>query len=154
LRVKGTTYRVTFTMSAEDAQKARQLGFCRVEIEGKPIDCSLSAEGGDETRVVIDLPNDAVVAAGKAARLSRDRMEGVFNLPASAVEKVGDSHRLYVVVGGGPGLPTRAEPRVIAVAASSDTHVVVSQGIDVGDRVIVDRPPGLKADDRVMLSDP
>jgi hypothetical protein len=153
LRVKGTTYRATFTMSAADAVKARQLGFCRVEIEGKPIDCSLSAEGGDESRVVIDLPNDAVVAAGKSVRLAKDRLDGVFPLPASVVERVGDSDRLFVVVGGGPGVPTRAEPRVIAVADRTASEVVVSQGIDVGDRVIVDRPTGLKAEDRVIVAE-
>ena len=147
LRVKGSTYRASFELSKEDAEKARQLGFCRVEIEGKPIDCSLSAEGGDETHVVIDLPSDPLVAAGKTVKLARNRLDAVFPLPASAVERVGDTDRLFVVVG------SRAELRVISVEDRNPTEVVVSQGLDVGDRVILDRPPGLKQDARVLISE-
>jgi hypothetical protein len=146
MKAKGTGYRANFELSREDAEKARQLGFCRAEIDGKPLDCSLAAEGGDETHLVVDLPNDPVVGVGKTARLARDRMDAVFSIPASALLKMGDSDRLFVVTPS-----NRAELRVVAVAERSGNEAIILQGLDVGDRVIVDSPPDLKPDARVLI---
>jgi hypothetical protein len=146
LRLKSSGYRALFELPKADADKARQLGFCRIEIEGKPLDCSLAAEGGDETHVAIELPNDPNLT-GKTVRLARDRLDAVFSVPASALVKVGESDRLYVVGANG-----RAEMRVVAVADRGPGGATVTQGLDVGDRVIVDVPSGLKAESRVLIS--
>jgi multidrug efflux pump subunit AcrA (membrane-fusion protein) len=146
LRLKSSGYRAMFELPRADADKARQIGFCRVEIEGKPLDCSLAAEGGDETHVAIELPNDPSLV-GKTARLARDRLDAVFAVPASALVRVGETDRLYVV---GPN--SRAEMRVVAVADRGPTGATITQGLDVGDRVIIDIPTGLRADSRLLIS--
>jgi hypothetical protein len=146
LRLKSSGIRAMFELPKADADKARQIGFCRVEIEGKHLDCSLAAEGGDETHVAIELPNDPNLV-GKTVRLARDRLDAVFSVPTSALVRVGETDRLYVV---GPN--NRAEMRVVAVADRGPTGATVTQGLDVGDRVIVDIPAGLRADSRLLIS--
>jgi hypothetical protein len=146
LRLKSSGYRAMFELPRADADKARQLGFCRIEIEGKPLDCSLAAEGGDETHVAIELPNDPSLV-GKTVRLARDRLDAVFSVPTSALVRVGESDRLFVVPPSG-----RAEMRVVAVADRGPTGATITQGLDVGDRVITDVPPGLRPDARVLIS--
>jgi multidrug efflux pump subunit AcrA (membrane-fusion protein) len=146
LRLKSSGYRAVFELSRADADRARQLGFCRVEVEGKPLECSLAAEGGDETHVAIELPDDPTLT-GKTARLARDRLDAVFSVPLSALVRVGESDRLFVVA---PSL--RAEMRVVAVADRSPTGATITQGLDVGDRVIVDVPQGLRPDARLLIS--
>ena len=56
-------------------------------------------------------PTTRPLPAGKTVRLARNRLDAVFSVPATALVKVGDSDRLYVV---GPN--KRAELRVVAVA--------------------------------------
>jgi hypothetical protein len=145
LRTKGTAFHAVFELPREDADKARQLGFCRVEIDGKALDCSLAANGGDETHVVIELPSDPAVAEGKTARLARDRLEAAFTLPTSALDRVNGTDRVYVV-----GTGNRAELRSVSVADRSETDAIITQGIDVGDRVIVNAPPNLRPETRVL----
>jgi multidrug efflux pump subunit AcrA (membrane-fusion protein) len=151
LRTKGSTFRAVFELPRDKADKARQLGFCRAELidqpGGKPLDCSLSAEGGDETHVAIDLPPDPAVAEGKAVRLARDKLDAVFTVPASSLSRVGESDRLFVI-----GPSGRAELRVVSVAERSPTEAIITQGIDVGDQVIVDAPPTLRHDTRVLVT--
>jgi biotin carboxyl carrier protein len=146
MKAKGTGYRATFELSREDAEQARQLGFCRAEIDGKPLDCSLASEGGDETHLVVDLPSDPVVGVGKTARLARDRLDAVFSVPASALLKMGDSDRLFVVTPS-----NRAELRVVAVQERTGQEAIITQGLDVGDRVVVDAPADLKPEARVLI---
>ncbi len=146
MKAKGTGYRAMFELGREEAEKARQLGFCRVEIDDKPLDCSLAAEGGDETHVVIDLPNDPLVGTGKTVRLARDRLDAVFSVPAGALIKMGDSDRLFVVTPS-----NRAELRVVAVQERNGNEAIITQGLDVGDRVVIDAPTDLKPDARVLI---
>ena len=146
LRAKGSAYRASFELPREQAEKARQLGFCRVEIDGNPLDCKQATEGGDDTHVIVELPSDAPVAAGKTVKLARDRLDAVFPVPASALLRVGDSDRLYVVAPS-----NRAELRVVAVQDRSGDEAIITQGLDVGDRVIIDSPQGLKPDARVLV---
>jgi multidrug efflux pump subunit AcrA (membrane-fusion protein) len=138
-RTKGTEWRAELELSREDADRLRQLGFCHAEIDGKPLDCSLSADGGDETHVAIDLPADAAVTAGKPVRVARARFDGVFVLPASAlVPSKGPDHRVYVARDG------HAESTAVILVDQSATDVVVSQGLEPGSAVIVDVPPDLR----------
>jgi multidrug efflux pump subunit AcrA (membrane-fusion protein) len=139
VHTKGTGWRAELELSREDADRLRQLGFCHVEIDGKPLDCSLSAEGGDETHVAIDLPNDPAVAVGKPVRVARARFDGVFVLPASAlVPSKGPDHRVYVARDG------HAEPTAVILVDQTPTEIVVSQGLEPGSAVIVDAPATLR----------
>jgi hypothetical protein len=138
-RTKGTDWRAEFELSREDADRARHLGFCRLEVEGKQIDCSLSAEGGDETHVFVDLPADAGVPAGKPARLAKARYDGVFVLPATAlVPTKGTDRRVYVVKDG------RAESYAVVLADQTPTEIVVTQGLEPGSAVVAEVPNTLR----------
>jgi multidrug efflux pump subunit AcrA (membrane-fusion protein) len=89
-------------------------------------------------RFEVELPSNAGILLGQPLRLARVRYDGVFPVPRSAVVRVGGTDRLFVV---GPG--DVAQTRAITIADSDADEVVVSQGIDVGDRVIVDPPADL-----------
>jgi multidrug efflux pump subunit AcrA (membrane-fusion protein) len=71
--------------------------------------------------------------------LARVRYDGVFPVPRSGVVRVGDTDRVFVV---GPG--NVAQARAITIADADPDEVVLSQGVDVGDRVIVDPPADLR----------
>jgi multidrug efflux pump subunit AcrA (membrane-fusion protein) len=148
LRAKGQSYRAVFELPAAEAQRARQLGFCQLKMDGSPLVCSLVAEVGDETQVVVELPNDPQVGAGKLVQLARERLDAVYPIPAAALRREGDSDRLFVVGGNG-----RAELRVVGVVDRNDTEAIIAQGLDVGDRVIVNSPPGLKPEARLLISE-
>jgi hypothetical protein len=137
-RTKGTDWRAELELSHDEAERLRHLGFCHVEIDGKPLDCNLAAEGGDDTHVTIDLAPDPAVTAGKPVRVARARFDGVFVLPASAlVPSKGSDHRVFVAKDG------HAEPTAVIIADQTSTDIVVSQGLEPGSAVILDPPPAL-----------
>jgi hypothetical protein len=139
VRTKGNDWRAEFELSREDAERARHLGFCQLEVQGKQIDCSLSAEGGDETHVFVDLPADAGLPAGKPARLAKARYDGVFVLPATAlVPSKGSDRRVYVVKDG------RAESYAVVLADQTPTEIVVTQGLEPGSAVVAEVPNTLR----------
>jgi len=139
VRVKGTDWRAELELSRDDANAVRRLGFCRVEIGGKPFECSLSAEGGDETHVFLDLPTEPEMAAGKPVRLARARYDAAFVLPAAALAPTkGSDRRVYVVKDG------RAESYAVVLSDQSPTEIVVTQGLEPGSVVVAEVPPGLK----------
>ncbi|HEY0713788.1 MAG TPA: hypothetical protein VGF45_14005 [Polyangia bacterium] len=150
LRSKGANFRAVFELPRDQAEKARQLGFCKAEIDGKQLECSLAAEGGDETHVPIDLPNDPAVAEGKTVRLARDRLEAVYTVPTSALVRVGDSDRIYVVQGQDRDLS--AELRAVVVADRGPEQAIITQGLEAGDRVILNPPPGLEPNSQVLVA--
>jgi multidrug efflux pump subunit AcrA (membrane-fusion protein) len=172
VRVQIGTLRGEFTLAAKDAEAAAHLGFCRVEIagiapatagadarpgegaaagaapEGMPrfADCKLvgqpaaaAAAPAAGHRFEVELPATAGILLGQPLRLARVRYDGVFPVPRSAVVRVGETDRLFIV---GPG--EVAQVRAITIADFDADDVVVSQGIDVGDRVIVDPPSDLR----------
>ena len=107
-------------------------------------DCRLvpPALGGQPAvtdRFEVELPSNAGILLGQPLRLARVRYDGVFPVPRSAVVRVGGTDRVFVV---GPG--DAAQARAITIADSDSDEVVVSQGVDVGDRVIVDPPSDLR----------
>ncbi len=156
LRTKGSALRARIDLPRDDVRRVRQLGFCRAEIDGKPLSCTVAAGGGDDAHVVLELPPDPVVAVGKAVRLARARYDAAFVLPASTVVRVGDTERVYVAAPTGRAearIVTLAEPRAEASGAEgAGGEVVVTQGLDVGDQVIVD-PKGLRPDARVAVEE-
>jgi multidrug efflux pump subunit AcrA (membrane-fusion protein) len=139
IRTKGNDLRAEFELSREDANAVRHLGFCRIEAGGKPLDCSLSAEGGDETHVFLDLPADPELAPGKPVRLAKARYDAAFRLPATALAPTkGSDRRVYVVKDG------RAESYAVILADQTPTEIVVTQGLEPGSPVIAEVPPALK----------
>ncbi len=143
VRLKGGGLMVLLPLSREDADRARKLGFCRIEIEGKPHDCSLAATGGDETHVALMLP-PTPGAEGKSARMAMARLDAVFPIPATAIVRVADTDRVWIAAPTG-----RAEQRAVSVADRTDSDAYISQGLDVGDQVIIAPTPGLAAGVRV-----
>ena len=75
-------------------------------------------------------------------------LEDVFTIPTSAVVQVGASDRLYVAAPTG-----RAEVRAISLAERDDEQVIVTQGLDVGDAVIVDVPTGLGPNSQITVAE-
>jgi multidrug efflux pump subunit AcrA (membrane-fusion protein) len=167
VRVRTGALRGEFVLAARDTDAAAHLGFCRVEIVGIApaggpdggaiasggINAAGAAVAGDslprfaDCKLVppaqppsdhfeVELPESTGILLGQPLRLARVRYDGVFPVPRSAVVRVGDTDRVFVV---GPG--DIALARAITIADSDADDVVVSQGVDVGDRVIVD-PPG------------
>ena len=173
VRVSTGLIRGEFILAARDAEAAAHLGFCRVEIlslappspearagagstaadgggagtttEGSPrfADCRLTPTGGgpatEGQRLEVELPASAGILLGQPLRLARVRYDGVFPVPRTAVVRVGSTDRVFVV---GPG--NVAQARAITIADSDADEVVISQGIDVGDRVIIDPPTDLR----------
>lgn len=148
VRIKGNTWRVEFELSREDADRVRHLGFCRVDIEGKPLECSLGTDGDNDTHILVDLPPDPAVMPGKVVRLAKARFDGVFTIPTSAVVQVGNTDRVYIAAPTG-----RAEFRPVALAERSPSEALVTQGLDVGDVVVVDVPNGLHQNAKIQITE-
>ena len=154
-----------FFLNAKDADAAAHLGFCRVQIvglppaapaDGKSRGATAGADAGAEAgprfadcrltgppqlpnhRLEVELPPSAGILLGQPLLLARVRYDGVFPVPRSAIVRVGDTDRVFVV---GPG--NVAQARAITIADADPDEVVLSQGIDVGDRVVVDPPSDL-----------
>jgi multidrug efflux pump subunit AcrA (membrane-fusion protein) len=143
-RTKGTDWRVELELTREDAERLRHLGFCHAEIDGKPLDCHLSPEGGDETHVLVDLPADPAVSAGKPVRVAKARYDGVFVLPSTAlVPSTGSDRRVFVVKGG------LAESYAVVLVDQTPTEIVIGQGLEPESAVVVDAPPELRSRTKV-----
>ena len=103
-------------------------------------DCRLTAPPQPpNNRLEVELPPSAGILLGQSLLLARVRYDGVFPVPRSGVVRVGDTDRVFVV---GPG--NVAQARSITIADSDPDEVVISQGLDVGDRVIIDPPSDLR----------
>jgi hypothetical protein len=167
VRVRSGQIHGEFILAAKDAEAAAHLGFCRVQIVGvspaaadprsaaadagagagtaretgpRFADCRLTAPPQPpNNRLEVELPPSAGILLGQPLLLARVRYDGVFPVPRSAIVRVGDTDRIFVV---GPG--NVAQARAITIADADPDEVVLSQGIDVGDRVIVDPPADLR----------
>jgi len=154
-----------FILNAKDADAAAHLGFCRVQIVGvvpaamaeakshgaaadagaaeagpRFADCRLMGPPQlPNHRLEVELPPSAGILLGQQLLLARVRYDGVFPVPRSAVVRAGGADRVFVV---GPG--NIAQARAITIADADPDEVVLSQGIDVGDRVVVDPPSDLR----------
>jgi multidrug efflux pump subunit AcrA (membrane-fusion protein) len=159
--VRSTWPRATFALSAEDAARLQELGFCRIETvpangaggdhgteesKVRTIDCVAStptaASGvASDPRVAVDLIGATGVTTGTRVRLASARYDGVFPVPQSCVLREGDVDHVWVVSGGG----RFAERRTVERVATVDTTELVAHGIAVGDAVVVDPPATLRA---------
>jgi hypothetical protein len=162
VRVSSGQIHGEFILNAKDADAAAHLGFCRVQIVGVAPAATAGGKshgadaGAAETgprfadcrlmgppqlpnhRLEVELPPSAGILLGQPLLLARVRYDGVFPVPRSAIVRSGDTDRVFVV---GPG--NVAQARAITIADADPDEVVLSQGIDVGDRVVVDPPSDL-----------
>jgi hypothetical protein len=175
-RVKGRLLHGAFDLDAEERVVLAKLDFCRVEVVGlgpraenappraetgpsavtdsgppaaqagpRFIECRPPGGGatasGDKTEVA--LPGDLGLVSGQPLRLARRRYDAVFPVPAPAL--VGDGAARWLWIAGRDG---RAESRAVTVA-DLDDEALISEGLHVGDQVIVDPPPNLRPGTRV-----
>jgi multidrug efflux pump subunit AcrA (membrane-fusion protein) len=161
VKVKGRVLHGEFEIDAREA--AAKPAFCRVEVVGlgphaskepttaadtgspdaqevpRFVDCSFISAGSDagSSKIRVALPDNLGLVPGQPLRLARQRFDAVFPVPAGAVAG-GDDHRsLWIASATGA-----AERRDVTVADVGE-DVLVSDGLRVGEEVIVDAPATL-----------
>jgi hypothetical protein len=86
-------------------------------------------------KFIVTLPNDAGLVTGQQLHLARKRYDGVFPAPLSAVAPTTESEgHVWLAAPNGT-----AEMRTVKIAESRD-EVLIEQGLNVGDEVIVEPP--------------
>jgi len=168
VRVKGRMLHGAFDLDAEEIAVASKLAFCRVEVVGlgprasnspepaaagtaadvgspdaqavpRFVDCTIETSGDSGRKQFrVALPDNLGLVPGQPLRLARQRYDAVFPVPAAAVSGA-DGHRtIWVANPAGT-----AERRDVVVADLSD-DALVSEGLRVGDEVILDAPAALQ----------
>jgi len=140
LRLRSAGFRVTFDLPRGEATRARRLGFCEVEVDGYLVDCNPEASNADDARVSVELASVPAALLDKPAHLARARFVGAFVVPAAAIVRTGSRDQALLVSPKG-----QAEARPVTVAERNAAEAVVVQGLDAGDRIIVEGPAGLAA---------
>jgi hypothetical protein len=174
-RVKGRLLHGAFDLDAEERVVLAKLDFCRVEVVGlgpraenappraetgpsavtdsgplaaqvapRFVECKPpggATASGEKTEVA--LPGDLGLVSGQPLRLARRRYDAVFPVPAAALVGDGAARSLWIA-----GRDGRAESRAVTVAELDD-EALISEGLHVGDQVIVDPPPNLRPGRRV-----
>jgi hypothetical protein len=167
VRVKGRMLHGEFELDAEEIARASKLGFCRVEVVGlgprasnadvgaangtaadtgspeaqaapRFVDCSVETPAPTAKKLRVTLPDNLGLVPGQPLRLARHRYDAVFPVPAAVVGGAADRRSIWIA-----GAAGRAERRDVAVADAAD-DVLVSDGLRVGDEVIVDAPADLR----------
>jgi multidrug efflux pump subunit AcrA (membrane-fusion protein) len=167
LKVKGRVLHGEFELDASEIASAGKLGFCRVEVIGlgprasnaeapaaagtaadvgspdaqavpRFVDCTIVKGAAGETKLRVSLPDNLGLVPGQPLRLARQRYDAVFPVPAGAVGGSADRRSIWIAGAGG-----KAERRDVLVADASD-DVLVSDGLHVGEDVIVDAPADLR----------
>jgi multidrug efflux pump subunit AcrA (membrane-fusion protein) len=89
-------------------------------------------------KFIVTLPTEAGLVTGQQLRLARKRFDGVFELALTAVAPTTETEgTVWVAAPNGT-----AEQRHVTIAESRD-EVLVSDGVNVGDEIIVDPPRDL-----------
>lgn len=176
-RVKSRLLRGTFPLDAADRDAFSRADFCRVEVIGlaprasnepprragppvtavdsSPLEAQVGPRFVDCERlggrpaaepVQVALPGDVGLVSGQPLRLARRRFDGVFPVPASALLGEGDQRTVWVAERDGT-----SASRPVVLADDGD-EALVSQGLRVGDQVIVDPPAELHAGSHVAIA--
>jgi hypothetical protein len=176
-RVKGRLLHGAFDLDVEERAALAKLDFCRVEVVGlgprasndlprnegsataadssppeaqvgpRFLDCKPPGVAASPSRKIeIPLPGDLGLVSGQPLRLARRRYDAVFPVPAAAVVAEGDRRSLWIA-----GRDGTAELRQVAIVDASD-DALVSDGLRVGDQVIVDPPVSLRAGTPIALA--
>jgi hypothetical protein len=146
LRLHRAGFRATFEFPRQQAASARRLGFCQVEAEGYVFDCTQTQEDSDETHVSVAIAEVPASLAGKAGHLARARFEGAFAAPLAAIVHTGSRDEVLVV-----SRQSRVEPRAVTVVERDASEAIVVQGLDAGDNIVIEAPPGLRAGTQVAV---
>jgi hypothetical protein len=178
VRLKSRLLRGAFHLDPADQTSFGRLDFCRVEVIGlaprasnepvrragapaivadsspleaqigpRFVDCErLTAAADGDQMVQVALPGDVGLVSGQPLRLARRRFDAVFPVPATAL--LGDGERRSVWIAGHDGT---TQARAVALAESGD-EALVSDGLRVGDQVILDPPGELQPGTRVAIA--
>jgi multidrug efflux pump subunit AcrA (membrane-fusion protein) len=167
LRVKGRMLHGEFELDGDEIAGASKLAFCRVEVVGlgprasnadvaaapgtaadtgspeaqaapRFVDCTLEKPAPGAKKLRVTLPDNLGLVPGQPLRLARQRYDAVFPVPAAVVSGAGDRRSIWIA-----GAEGKVERREISVADAAD-DVLVSDGLRVGDEVIVDAPADLR----------
>jgi len=174
-RVKGRLLHGAFDLDGDERASLAKMDFCRVEVIGlgprasndlprnegsataadmgaaeaqvgpRFVDCKppRGAAAAGSRKVEIPLPGELGLVSGQPLRLARRRFDAVFPVPAAAVVADGDRRSVWIV-----GHDGTAQLREVAVIDATE-DALVSDGLRVGDQVIVDPPAGLRPGARV-----
>jgi multidrug efflux pump subunit AcrA (membrane-fusion protein) len=93
----------------------------------------------DEGRVTVALSSIPAALAGKTAHLARARYRNAVVVPTSALQTSGARTGVFVVSAG-----ARLEARPVVVADRDAMEAIVVQGLDPGDKVVVEQSPRLR----------
>jgi multidrug efflux pump subunit AcrA (membrane-fusion protein) len=140
LRLRSAGFRVAFDLPRGEAALARRLGFCAVEVDGYIVDCNPVSTNADDARVSVDVAAIPPSLLDKPARLARARFVGAFVVPAAAIARTGGRDQVLVI-----SLEGQTEARPVTVAERNATEAILVQGLDAGDRVVIEGPAGLSA---------
>jgi hypothetical protein len=146
VRLRSAGFGATFAMPRHQVALVRRLGFCQVEVEGYMFDCAQLRDSADETHASVEVASIPTSLLGKAARLARARFEGAFAVPLAALVRTRTRDEVFVI-----SPQSRAELRPVTVAERDTTELIVVQGLDVGDHVVVEVIPGLRAGAQVAM---
>jgi len=175
-RIKSRLLRGAFQLTPTERAAFSGAGFCRVEVIGlaprasnepvrragppstafdsspleaqvgpRFVDCERLPARSTADPVLVALPGDVGLVSGQPLRLARRRFDAVFPVPATALQTDGDRRALWVAARNGT-----SEPRDVVLADEGD-QALVSDGLRVGDQVIVDPPADLHAGARVAI---
>jgi hypothetical protein len=133
-RVKGRVLHGAFDLDGEEAQVGPRFVDCKPP-RGSAAPISRKIE--------IPLPGELGLVSGQPLRLARRRFDAVFPVPAAAVVAEGDRRSVWIA-----GHDGTAELREVTIIDSSE-DALVSDGLHVGDQVIVDPPAGLHPGARI-----
>jgi len=110
------------------------------------VDCTVErSDGPAGNKLHVALPENLGLVPGQPLRLARQRYDAVFPVPAAAVSGSGERRSLWIAGAGGT-----AERRDVVVGDASD-DVLISDGLRVGDEVIVDAPADLRAGAAIIV---
>ena len=173
-RIKGRLLHGAFELDADERATLAKLDFCRIEVVGlgpraandaprgetpttaadsspleaqvgprvfdcrPPADIALAGQRNEDKKIEIPLPGDVGLVSGQPLRLARRRYDAVFPVPASALVTDGGHKSVWIA-----GRDGTAELREVTVADVAD-DALVSEGLQIGDRVIVDPPAELR----------
>jgi multidrug efflux pump subunit AcrA (membrane-fusion protein) len=146
LRLHATGFRATFELPRNQVAQARRLAFCQVEAEGYVFDCIQSQASSDESHVSVETESIPTSLVGKAAHLARARWSAAIVVPTAAIVRTGNRDEVFVVAPQG-----RVEPRPVTVAERDDDTAIVVQGLDMGDNIVIEATPNLRAGVQVTM---
>jgi hypothetical protein len=181
VRVKGRMLHGEFELEREEIAKAEKLGFCRVEVVGlgprasnteapaaagtaadvaspdaqavpRFVDCTGARATADWKKLRVAVPGNLGLVPGQPLRLARKRYDAVFPVPRAAV--TADGSRRAIWIAGADGKAERRDVAVVELEPALEGaagDVLVSEGLRVGDEVIISASADLRPGAAVVV---